>query len=94
MLQRGHHFRALSGDFFRDSSVKLFLLLFPIGEAILILLAQRPGTRFLGVGVGHSFINHGLQTGNGYEHRFVKKPLQNPDQHQEIDDLEKKCRPA
>ena len=48
----------------------------------------------MGLGVGQGLFDAGPSTGNHIQHRFVQKVLEDPDQDQEINDLEYKSGPV
>ena len=74
--------------------VFLSAFVFPAAHALLVLFLQFSRLFVHCFGVGKGFFDAGPAPPDDVEHGFVKKAFQDPNEDQEIDDLEDEGRPA
>ena len=74
-----------------ESGESRLFLLFPQHQTIFIKIALFIGLLPDSVGIGERLVDKLLALGNHVQQGLVKKPLQNPDQNQEIDDFKCEC---
>jgi hypothetical protein len=89
-LQCGESLRPLLLDLACQLFARLLPLLFPVAEPLPVLGLQRLGLFLQSPCVAQCFVNIGTAPCDDVQHRFVEKALQDPDQDQEVDDLENK----
>jgi len=84
----------LGVDFLLQPGAARLLLLRPVGETAFVLLLERSGLGLCRSGLRERLLDPRLARLDRLLHRPVEEPLQDPDEREEVQDLERECGPV